>query len=358
MTPTSISKAIPQLQHIATNHINSMLQNVDLSSVVGENLLHEFTLDVAFKIILGFELPKEDERKVKENLDTLIDEMLSLQSLVHPVVTLTKGWKARQFLVELIEQKITDLKENGPDGSTLSAMVFAVDDESKQSLSHEQIVDNVLFLLLAGSETSSSTLTNCLLFLGLHPHVWKKVIEEQHQLFKVNGNLLTKDQLDKQCPYLEAIIQEVMRIRPISGGQYRRTKATIVVDSMQIPKGWPVVYNTRETHRLDPTTRLDDGSHMDIMKGFNPERWLDDSTTPKDGDYMPFGSGPRYCLGATLAMVEMKIFIAIMARKVDYDLVGVEDPAQIEWKRTDLIAVPKDGVIMSVKPSNHLIDTS
>ncbi len=213
-------------------------------------------------------------------------------------------------------------------------MIFAVDNESNKSLSHEQIIDNVLFLLLAGSETSSSTLTNCLLFLGLHTQVWDRVIEEQRQVQKINGDALTKDILDNECIYLEAVIKELMRIRPISGGQYRRVKSTMVVDGMQIPKGWPII-------------KFEDGSHMDIVKGFNPDRWLDETTRPND--YMPFGSGPRYCLGATLAMVEMKIFLAIMARKVKFDLVGV-DSDNIEWKRTDLIAVPKDGVMMSVKP--------
>lgn len=349
MTPSSISKTIPQLQYIATKHIESMLQGAETSLVDGENLLHEFTLDIASKIILGLNLPTEAEQKlVKERLEILIDDLLSLKSLVHPLYKLTKGWKARQYLVELIEKKINNLRGNdGPDGSTLSAMVFAVDDESNQSLSHEQIIDNVLFLLLAGSETSSSTLTNCLLFLGLHPQVWDRVIEEQRQIHKTHGDALTKDILDNECIYLEAVIKEVMRIRPISGGQYRRVKSTMVVDGMQIPKGWPIIYNVRETHQLDPITRLEDGSHMDIVKGFNPDRWLDETTRPND--YIPFGAGPRYCLGATLAMIEMKIFLAIMARKVKFELVGVDSDNMV-WKRTDLIAVPKDGVMISVKP--------
>ena len=117
---------------------------------------------------------------------------------------------------------------------------------------------------------------------------------------------------------------------------------------MQIPKGWPIIYNIRRTHENDPITKLEDGSHMSITKGFNPDRWLDDTTRPKD-DYIPFGSGPRYCLGATLAMAEMKIFLAIMARKLNFDLVGDVDGDNIVWKRSDLIAIPKDGVVVSVK---------
>ncbi len=352
MTPSSLSKVIPELQNTATNHVESMISGTQSSSsIVGEDILHEFTLDVASKIIMGLALPKEEEKIVKEKLDILIEGLMSFNALINPFYKRTKVWKARMYLVNLIEKKIANLRESGPDqGSTLSAMVFAVDDESKQSLTDEQIIDNVIFLLIAGSETSSSTLTNCLLFLGLHPDVWNKVIEEQRELCKVHGKELTNGQLQNGCTYLEAVIKEAMRIRPISGGQYRKTKATMTVDGMQIPKGWTVVYNIRETHQLDPNTRLEDESHMDIMKGFKPERWLDKTTRPMDVDYIPFGNGPRYCLGANLAMTEMKVFLAVLARKATFDLVGV-DTDNVEWKRTDLIAVPKDGVVMSVKPS-------
>mmetsp|Transcript_25109 Transcript_25109/g.31628 ORF Transcript_25109/g.31628 Transcript_25109/m.31628 type:complete len:128 (+) Transcript_25109:1174-1557(+) len=125
--------------------------------------------------------------------------------------------------------------------------------------------------MLAGSETSASTLTNCLLLLGLHPQIWKRVVQEQDILRKTHGETLTKEQLDNECPYLEAVIKETMRIKPISGGQYRKTKATMVVGGKSLPKGWPIVYNIRKTHLLDSSTWLKDGSHMDIMTGFKPE---------------------------------------------------------------------------------------
>lgn len=335
-----------------------MLQNSTPGkhTVVGETMFRTFTLDVAGKVILGLNLTDKEQVAFQQNLNTWLTGMLTLQVLALPGLRFTKVWKARQFLVEIIEEKIRALKENGPDHeSTLSAMVFGTDDEdggANKSLSHEQIVDNALFLMLAGSETSSSTMTNCLLLLGLHRHVWEKVVNEQRELCEKYGKSLTKEQLDNNCPYLEAVIKEAMRIVPISGGQYRRTKATMIVDGMQIPKGWPIVYNVRKTHELDPFTRLEDGSHMSIKEGFKPERWLDKGTGQKDGDYIPFGSGPRYCLGATLAMAEMKIFLAIMARKFSFELVDI-DPDNIEWKNSDLIAIPKDGVIVSVKPSKN-----
>lgn len=381
MTPSSISKAIPQLQNTATKYVNEMITpptSTSISSssssssseeVIGENIFQKFTIDVAGTLILGLKLTKEEEITFKTQMDIWLNGLLSFETLFLPfgLLRFTKAWKARLYLISMIENKIQALRDDGPDESTLSAMVFATDDEegsdnvstssandkhTKRSLSHEQIIDNVLFLMLAGSETSSSTLTNCLLFLGLHPTVWKKVVKEQNELCNNHGEVLTKDQLDNDLPYLEAVIKETMRLRPISGGQFRRTKETMIIDGQQVPKGWPIVYNIRRTHEDDPMTKLDDGSHMDLINGFKPERWLDEETRPKDGDYIPFGSGPRFCLGYNLAMAEMKLFLATMARNLDFDLVGVnaDNVDDIKWKRSDLIAVPSDGVAISVRP--------
>ena len=149
-------------------------------------------------------------------LNTWLNGLLSwCHVLFLPGLRFSKEWKARQNLVDIIERNIYTLKLRGPDESTLSAMVYITDDESTKSLSNEQIIDNALFL--AGPETSSSTLTNCLLLLGLHPHVWKKIQLEQRSLVAKFGTHLTKkDQLDNECQYLEAVIKESMRIRPLS----------------------------------------------------------------------------------------------------------------------------------------------
>jgi len=82
-----------------------------------------------------------------------------------------------------------------------------------------------------------------------------------------------------------------------------------------------VNWNVLLTHEPDPITFKNDGSHMDVKRGFVPERWLDVDTRPSS-DYIPMGAGPRYCLGATLAYTEMKIFLAVMARNIDFSLAG------------------------------------
>ena len=67
----------------------------------------------------------------------------------------------------------------------------------------------------------------------------------------------------------------------------------------------------------------------------------------KSTEYMPFGVGPRYCLGANLALAEMKVFLALFARHLDFDMTNTT-PENVEWKRISIIPKPKDGALISV----------
>ena len=79
-------------------------------------------------------------------------------------------------------------------------------------------------------------------------------------------------------------------------------------------------YNIYLTHVQDEVSKVDDGSHMHLVKGLKPERWFTKETSPKD--YMPWGISYRHCAGFILAMAEMKMFLAVFARQVEsYTLV-------------------------------------
>lgn len=96
--------------------------------------------------------------------------------------------------------------------------------------------------------------------------------------------------------------------------------------------------------------KVDDNSHMDIAKGYCPERWLSEKTKPTE--YMPFGYGPRFCLGANFALAEMKVFLALFARPVeDFDLVNM-NAKNITWQLSSIIPKPSDGAVITVRSLN------
>jgi len=347
MTPEAIDKAIPSLQKTVTEQIDALLE---MPTVVMEDVCTNFTLDVAWRQILGLNLDESEIPAFRQAVNEWIMGLFDLRLMFLPITRFTKAGRAKARLVTLIEKRIDELNRTGPDGSTLSAMIFAKDDSDGSRLSRQQVIDNSLLLILAGSETTASTLTAGMLLLGLNPNVFQKLKEEQKVLATMDAGVLTWSQLDKECPYLDVVIKEIMRIKPLAGGGAGRTVLeTLVVDGMQIPKGYFVGFNIQLTHANDPAISLPDGSHMDVVKGFKPERWLNPSTRPSE--FLPFGYGPRYCLGANLALAEMKVFLALLARRVDFDLVNMSKD-HVTWQKLSIIPKPEDGAVIAPRPSS------
>eukprot|EP00562_Extubocellulus_spinifer_P024522 CAMPEP_0178675566 /NCGR_PEP_ID=MMETSP0698-20121128/35451_1 /TAXON_ID=265572 /ORGANISM="Extubocellulus spinifer, Strain CCMP396" /LENGTH=555 /DNA_ID=CAMNT_0020319747 /DNA_START=93 /DNA_END=1760 /DNA_ORIENTATION=+ len=350
MSPAAITTAIPSIQAAANNQIDRILASDD--TVIMEDVCNDFTLDVAWKTILGLDLKDDEVEEFREKVKGWISGMfnpLFLLPFSVPGIKRTKAFKGHEYLVSKVEEKLSKLDKDGPDGSTLSAMYFATDeddtDDTSRKLTRQQVIDNSLILIFAGSETSATTLTCASLILGLHPGVWDKVKREQELIQSEYGDDLTKASLD-ECTYLDSVLKEMLRIKPIEGMELRKTEKTLVIDGQQVPRGWFVFNNVKETHINDPVTRKDDESHMDVRKGFDPDRWQNNATKPSA--WLPFGEGGRRCLGERLAMTEMKIFLATMARKVDYDLVNVGPGDKVKWKKISAMARPLDGV--EIKP--------
>jgi len=352
MTPVAIRKAVPSIQATAEEVIDKYLIDPcrDESSIAMGGIMDAYTMDIARKQILGLDIKEAELDTFTENTEKWINgvfnPLLLIPGIPKFIVKRTAGRRARDYLVSKVDERLEYLATlDESDGSSLGAMFFAVDDDGKK-LSREQLIDNALVLILAGTETSSSTLTVAFLLLGMHPDIYQRLREEQQAMQAKHGDAMTLEHLDEECPYLDAVIRETMRIKPIDGMIERKTETTLLVDGKQIPKNYLIYSNIRQTHADDPTTFLEDGSHMDIYKGFKPDRWLDDDTKP--AEWMGFGEGQRRCLGERLAMGEMKIFLASLARKVGgYTLDNGED--EIFWKTNTVMARPSDGVEVILK---------
>ncbi|KAL7576981.1 hypothetical protein ACA910_006736 [Epithemia clementina (nom. ined.)] len=400
LSSSAVTNSIPQLQDICQARIEKELakavtehQNDTTSKPYPTLIAHDMTqgmaLDVVRQMVLGLNLKNTHEISVfEENVDIWLNGMYHKLGTPEMEATL----ESRKYLVQAIEQKMDELATPGQsDGSTVGGLMFATfddddDDNDKddsdiseerqerlqgRTLSREEVVNNALLLILAGTETTAFNTANSLLLMGLHPQVWETVVEEQKQTVAKHGPAITRDVLD-DCPYLQAVIQEVLRILPVTLISRRVTDETIVIDAtegekFQIPKGWAVGYNMYLTHQNDPTL---EGSHMDLRNGFRPERWLDQNNKdahdnngafyPKPTkDFIPFGYGPRKCPGGLLALAEMQVFLSLLARtmpryelatKKEWDLDRpVED--QIEWRKISALLTPEDGVPIRILTS-------
>jgi len=348
MTPAAINDALPSIQEAANYQVDQLLQQTkDGKEVEMERIFTDYTLDLAWKQILGLDLKEEEipafHKAVQDWIGGMGSSFLLLPFRIPGLLTYTKVGKARMYLESKVEDKLQKLDRDGPDNSTLSKLYFATDEETGERMTQKQVIDNALILILAGSETSSSTLTTTSLMLALNKNEWEKVKAEQREIVAKHGEESTRQSID-DCVYLDAVIREALRIKPLEGMEFRQVSdSNMVVDGKRIPKNWIAMLNIKNTHWEDPAVYKEDGSHMDIEKGFVPERWLDESTKP--GEWMPFGDGRRRCIGERLAWAEMKVMLSILARRVeDYELVN-EDCGS-KWKPEAFLSRPLDGVLV------------
>ncbi|XP_066273784.1 cytochrome P450 2J4-like [Branchiostoma lanceolatum] len=167
-------------------------------------------------------------------------------------------------------------------------------------------------LFVAGSETTSTTLTWALLYMVLYPEVQQKVQQEIDSV--VGRDTVMSITHRSQLPYTEAVITEVMRISPISPlGPPHATSNDTNLFGYDIPEGtmvWPVLWSVF----YDPV-------HYPEPGVFKPHRFLNENGQfVKDPTFIPFSTGRRICLGENLAKMELFLFFAHLLQHFTFKL--------------------------------------
>ena len=200
----------------------------------------------------------------------------------------------------------------------------AVDDEFKKAAAAQ-----VRIFLFAGHDTTSSTLLFCYHQLARHPPVLARLRAEHDDVFgrdfRMTGAAIAEDPSRlNQLRYTIAVIREVLRLHPPSS-QMRRGRAgfdLVDLNGQRLPtEGCNLWVLTNAVH-CNPRHWGDDPT------AFVPERWLvgpDDPLYPGKGTWRPFVLGPRNCIGQTLALMELRVALAMTVREFDIQ------PAYDEW---------------------------
>lgn len=350
MQPGAISRAIPMMQARAEASVESLLNNSSQGEVRMADIAAEYMISISQDLVLG---QKGDECRTKY-VAALRNWALGLgivsfsehNCIFAKMSRLFKAVSGVFTVKASIEQRIREMEISGKeDGTTLSDLFFATKDDGSRLLTEREVLQNAMMLAFASYENSTHILTLALLMLGLNPQARQKLAREQASVREFHGEKLSAEALDA-CTYLDCVVKETLRMGPLAILSPRKIQETTIVNGQQIPKGWSVVGGIRQIHAQDPKTWQEDGSHMDVRKGFRPERWLCKETRPTD-HYMPFGAGPRYCFGSKLAVAEIKTFLAVMMRSgvTDWDLVN----PNVEWQPSTAIRSPSDGLQVNLR---------
>ncbi|XP_059171876.1 cytochrome P450 3A16-like [Physella acuta] len=190
-------------------------------------------------------------------------------------------------------------------------------DPQSKALSRDEIIGNSTALILAGVETVSSALQGILYCLALNPDVQLKVLEEIDQVIP-DGEDLEYEHLS-QLKYTEQGINECLRLFPLLTSLMRVTAETRTYNGVTIPKGAIVT--------IPINLIMTDPEFWPEPKKFDPTRFTPENKAKRDPfSYMPFGYGPRICLGQRLAMMELKTIMVYLLKEFRFELSERTEP--------------------------------
>jgi cytochrome P450 len=206
--------------------------------------------------------------------------------------------KIEARVIQLLEHKRATLHES----RDVVSMLMRVHDEDGSRLSDAEVIANANLLYLAGHETSTNALTWTQFLLSQHPAALAKIVEEIDGV--LHGAPPTLEQLT-QLPLLEGAINEGLRLFPPLAYLPKTVVEPVDMGGHLLPVKSSVIISHFMTHRLPDIYHEPDK--------FKPERWQ--TLTPSPYEFIPFSAGPRMCIGATFAIMEMKIVLAMLLQR-------------------------------------------
>jgi len=231
------------------------------------------------------------------------------------------------------------IREHRADASAdlLSMLLAARDAETGASMNDQQLQDEVFTFLVAGLETTAAALQWALILLAQHPDALQRVREEQRRV--CGSEPPRADQL-ASMPYTRMVIDETLRLYPPVFGLTRRVVSEDEIDGHKIGRGMQVLVSPYALHRHPQLWERPDS--------FAPEAHFGGSVAEGRSrfQYIPFGAGPRQCIGNALAMMELQVLVPTLVAAFDFELA---DPAGAQ-PETSMTLRPKGPVLMHVRP--------
>ncbi len=287
--------------------------------------MQAITLEVIMRAVFGIEDGLGKER-LRVLLRTMLQQTTDMRQMALSLILGPDSERLQQRLDEVLgpvdeelyrviaeHRRAPDLEERGD----ILSMLLLARDEDGQPLSDEELRDELMTLLLAGHETTASSLSWAFEQLTQKPQTLERLTEE------------LRDGDDEA--YVDAVIQETMRLRPVLPIVIRLLKQPITVGQgrFRLPAGTRVAPAIMLVH-------LRDDIYPDPFE-FRPERFIE--TPPGTYTWIPFGGGMRRCVGSAFALFEMRAVLRAVLKTFDIEAVG--GPERIA--RRSLTIVPDHG---------------
>ena len=272
---------------------------------------------------------------------------LPFGKLLLEIMTVIRGNPAT-YLGDVVKEIIKSRRQQGLTGrkDLLHLMMTANEETTAKGvskLSDEEIVAQSIIFLLAGYETSSNTLSFFLYHLALNPDVQDKLRTEIKEAVESNAKRKSLHELAQNMEYLDCVIKESQRLCPAAPQVNRECCKDYDINGIHIPAGTEIVIPIYVLHH-DPDAWQD-------PEKFDPERFRGPAKDARHAfQFLPFGAGPRNCIGMRFAMMEVKIALVRILMKYKF-VASPETQVPLEI-REGITLSAKDGVLIRVQSIN------
>ena len=325
---------------------NLIIKSIDvylLEFPIGKNIdIHPLAQQLSFNILIqslfDIKLPYQTMEEMRQIFTELQDFLIKdvnqpLRQFFYPITgtekaKFKKAKRLREILLEIILKRKKRKKQYD---DLLDMLLNSKYEDMGETMSNEQIVDEVLILIFAGHETTANTLSWLLYLLSTNKEATQKLTDSFH------------DSTIHEClnnEYLKATINEAMRLYPAVWMTERAAIEDDKFEDYSFPKNTIIIPFFFGLHR--------DKNLWNEELNFVPERFLINNKVTKLKNYFPFGAGPRMCIGNNFAIAEMSFFIFSFLKKFKIQATG-----QVPEMKP-LITLRPDSVILNIKRNNNL----
>jgi retinoid hydroxylase len=245
---------------------------------------------------------------------------------------------SRTILDEIVYGEIAERRASpDPEKMDILSLLLGVRDEAGEGFSDKEVRDQLMTLMFAGHDTSTSTLTFMMHELARHPEVVSRLRDEQDEV--LGGEPPDIDRLEREMPYLDMVLDEVLRLYPPAWIGPRRAVRDFEFGGYRVRRGSYVNYCSWASHRI-PEVFPD-------PEAFIPERFTRErkAALPR-GAYVPFGGGRRICIGKRFGQTEVKLVATMLLQRLRLDAM----PGRTMTVRQMPTLSPRGGLRMRVLP--------
>ncbi|OAI40652.1 hypothetical protein AYO40_04600 [Planctomycetaceae bacterium SCGC AG-212-D15] len=310
----------------AAERLAERWQAANPSEIEINSAMTDLTLAIIAKTLFDVDV-SDESRKLGEAVGVLSETAMreagqpfTLPSWL-PLPSIRRKRAAMAYLDTTIRRIIAERRASGEDkGDLLSMLLHAVDEEGDgRGMSDEEARDQAMTLFLAGHDTTAGTLSWLWCLLAEHPEVEANVLAEVDNV--LHGRLPSADDLPR-LHYTEMVVKETLRLYPQAYVLFARVPAEdVVVGDYTVPAG-ALVY-------VVPYVIQRDARWFPEPERFDPERFSEEAAAKLPTyAHIPFGAGPRVCIGAAFATMEMVLTVATLIQRFHLALVPGQKPLE------------------------------